>query len=115
MRYPLPDAVSTRIFGAFLNAKVPAKYHDELFDQIARILVRENRELRSEVYSMRRDFAEMAERVDDDETASQAFTGEETCKFLAKTIRDKVYHDSFAAKNKAEQVEDLIREIFDEE
>lgn len=110
MDYPLPDRLRKRIAKAMKNAGVTS---DTLSFEIAKLVVRENRILRKAVSALKRSLLDAVEQEEEDYgSAVAAYAGEETCEhILTEILRKHVYHNSAEARKREAEVEQVIKEI----
>jgi hypothetical protein len=112
--YPLPPELSAKIF-AILGDDYGLEGVDHLHDQIAVLLVRENRRVRQQVAKLMRDFAEAADRQDGDYGDIRAAAGGEFCceHIINKIIKPRIH--SKQAEKQQDVVERLIQDFFEED
>lgn len=108
----LPQGLSQAIFELLSKYRLSAKRSQALHDDIARLLIRYNRQLRAEIFQLGRDLAGCADQEEADYGSSVgAYAGEETAHWIAKNIvKRQVYVDP-----DEEAMRRLVDEIFGSE
>lgn len=115
--YPLPPELSAKIFKALGNVGIAQGERIALHDNIAALLVRENRRLRQKIAVLQRDFAKVADR-DDREYGEvmAAACGEYTCEHISNTVvKPNVYFNRQEDQERKRAVEDCIQDFYDED
>jgi len=109
--------LGARIYQAMMDAKVPDELQEDLGVEIAKLVVRENRQIRKDILELRQSFLDGVEKEEEDYgSAVSAYAGEETCDHIIKEIiRPRVYFNTAEAKKREEEVDKLIKEIFESE
>jgi hypothetical protein len=109
--YPLTPELSAKIIEILNNEGIHYGQAEEMHDEIAALLVRENRRLRQRVLKLGRRFVKAVEEKEMSHGDScAAYIGEDACRYIAnKIIKPSVYID------KEETVDRLIQDFYYED
>lgn len=111
--YPLPEKLSARILEIIKDVNLSPEEKNNLYNQIAALIVRENRTLRAVVLEMIREFASVADKEEYPDNIP-ATMGEETARHIVNEIVDAVYYNT-NKEDKRQEVENFIRKFYEQD
>jgi len=114
MSYPLPTELREHIYQRMDAARIPVRLQKNLYEEFARIIVRENRLIRQEILELRQVFLDAAEHEEADYgSAVCAHAGEGACgHILTEIVKPRVYHTTEQERAEEQQRKDFIDKIF---
>ena len=114
MSYPLPTELREHIYQRMDAARIPVRLQKNLYEEFARIIVRENRLVRQEILELRQVFLDAAEHKEADYgSAVCAYAGEGACDhILTEIVKPRVYHTTEQERAEQKERQDFIDKIF---